>query len=305
MGKALKMAGMEVDVLDQPKMALSRGWDVIIMQRQYDEQIRRNIDLWHKEGQVVLYEIDDLLTAIPDHNPCKEIYADRGHTIDCMLREVDGIVCSTEPLARELSKWNPNVLVVENYMDLDFWRSDVERNGRPTVGWMGGPTHIRDLEEMAGVLDRMDAEITFAGQVPRWFREEWNRVEYFAFEDTPDVLANFDIGLAPIIKGKFNNCKSAIKFMEYALFETPTVASEYGPYARAIKHGDTGYLAKNGKDWIKYLKRLLKDREHRQDMGKRAKEWVVENRSIQNQYEKIADLYYEFAADLQENRKCQ
>ncbi len=300
--RALQMSGVHAEALFTPRMYLTAGWDVIVLQRQYDMEITWNIELWHDNGQTVLYEIDDLLTEIPPHNPAHHVYEQKKKYVLRFLSEVDGLVVSTEPLARQLRKYNPNVLVVKNYMDLDFWRSGRPK-GDTTVGWMGGPTHTYDLELIRGVLDRINARILFAGQKPEWFLEDWAYRRYWPFAATPAVLQELHVGLAPLTKGRFNDCKSAIKYMEYSLMGAATVASDYGPYARTIKHGETGLLAKNPKDWLRYVNRLVKDDALRNEILEAAVSWVRENRSIQAQHENIADRYVEFADEVRHDKR--
>ena len=60
----------------------------------------------------------------------------------------------------------------------------------------------------------------------------------------PALLRDLDVNLAPLAPGsRFNEAKSAIKWLEAALVETPTVATPTEPFREAIDHGDTGLLA--------------------------------------------------------------
>ena len=57
--------------------------------------------------------------------------------------------------------------------------------------------------------------------------------------------------------------KSDLKFIEYALVGMPTMVSDVEPYARTVRHGETGFMAKNEKDWMTYIRRLVDDPELR------------------------------------------
>jgi glycosyltransferase involved in cell wall biosynthesis/SAM-dependent methyltransferase/uncharacterized protein YbaR (Trm112 family) len=87
---------------------------------------------------------------------------------------------------------------------------------------------------------------------------EWRNV--VPAERLPEELARFDINLAPIEVGNpFCEAKSELKFFESALVDVPTIASPTGPFRRAIRHGETGFLASTSAEWRKALAQLLDD----------------------------------------------
>lgn len=92
----------------------------------------------------------------------------------------------------------------------------------------------------------------------------------------------WDIGIAPLTNSKFNQSKSHIKWMEYSMYEIPTVASKVYPYSKdilgikTIEDGVTGILCENG-EWEKKLSMLIEDEELRRKIGKQAKEYVAKN----------------------------
>ena len=68
--------------------------------------------------------------------------------------------------------------------------------------------------------------------------------------ELPDVLRQLDVNLAPLEPGsRFNDAKSAIKWMEAALVATPTIASPSAPFRMRIEPGRTGWLAEDPDDW--------------------------------------------------------
>lgn len=87
---------------------------------------------------------------------------------------------------------------------------------------------------------------------------------------------NFDIGLCPLEDTKFNRCKSCIKFYEYAMVGTCTLASRVSPYREEVN-----YLAKNKyPNWYSKLKNLILDNKLRERITQQQREWVLKNRTI-------------------------
>jgi hypothetical protein len=90
-------------------------------------------------------------------------------------------------------------------------------------------------------------------------------------KDLPREVARFDINLAPLEAGNpFCEAKSELKFFEAAICDIPTIASPTGPYARAIKSGETGFLASNADEWSKALNLLVRNPRSRRRIGRAA-----------------------------------
>jgi glycosyltransferase involved in cell wall biosynthesis len=121
----------------------------------------------------------------------------------------------------------------------------------------GGMFQVR-LEDCA---ERWPGKMAFDAPVPvqkfaKWFRDGFKG----------------QIGLAPIIESDFNAAKSELKWLEYAALKVPTVASNTGPYARTIRHGEDGLLCGSNGAWRNALEALLEDRGLRQKIGLAAHE---------------------------------
>jgi hypothetical protein len=101
-----------------------------------------------------------------------------------------------------------------------------------------------------------------------------NRIEWRNFvphDDLPDEIARFDVNIAPLeVNNRFCEAKSELKFVEAALVEVPTVASPTGPFRRAIRHGENGFLANDAATWDSVLRRLIENPELRSHIGRAA-----------------------------------
>jgi hypothetical protein len=123
---------------------------------------------------------------------------------------------------------------------------------RPDVElWLGG--HLRTGPAVAALGDRL------------------RRLPFLDWRELPGVLRDLDVNLAPLEPGsRFNDAKSAIKWLEAALCATPTIASPTEPFRAAIEDGVTGLLAEEPGQWEIALHRLLDDVELRRAIGTRA-----------------------------------
>ena len=151
------------------------------------------------------------------------------------------------------------------------------------VGYLSGTdTHDHDWASVepvvAAVLDeRPELELWLGGLVrPSAALDRYGprvrRLPMLPWLELPAVLRDLDVNLAPLVLGsRFNEAKSAIKWLEAALTATPTVASATGPFREAIRHGENGFLVTDGAGWRAALDELLDDAGRRAAVGSRAR----------------------------------
>lgn len=98
-------------------------------------------------------------------------------------------------------------------------------------------------------------------------------LEFVPWQRLPDLLATFDVNLAPLEHGNpFCEAKSELKWVEAAAVGVPTVASPTAPFRSAIRHGETGFLASTTQEWVDALRLLATDPVRRQAVGAAAAE---------------------------------
>jgi glycosyltransferase involved in cell wall biosynthesis len=304
--------------------------DVIILQRPSETDFYGLIEETRGKGKKVIYEIDDLLYGVaPENAGAWEFWnPETGHLGRALkiMTMCNAITVTTERLAAEYALVNRNIHVLPNYLDKDQW--EVPKNWTITdwnfyyrkkyddiirIGWAGSASHKVDLEMIAKVLVKIankypQVHFILMGFTPK---DTFGMIPLrgtkcshcgaegqLEIEEGTDLLnypnklksLAFDIGLAPIVENSFNECKSDIKLKEYGALGIPVVASGIKPYSPSLKHGVTGYLATNGKEWFDYLELLIQDRGKREEMGKSAYQFYQEN-TIDRHINEWLDVY--------------
>lgn len=157
------------------------------------------------------------------------------------------------------------------------------RHGPLRIGYFSGTTtHNEDwaMIEPAVIevmLDRPDVRLWIGGYLRTSraldvVRPRVRKLSMMPWQDLQRTLRDVDVNLAPLVPDSvFNEAKSAIKWLEAAMVETPTVASPTQPFVEAIEHGRTGYLAVSGQEWVDALGRLLDDDAERARVGAQAR----------------------------------
>jgi glycosyltransferase involved in cell wall biosynthesis len=271
----------------------AEGWPLIVGQRVDKHDA---LPAWRRLAarSRLVYEIDDDVFNIERVNwQAYGIYS-RAETLDAVAHcaeTADLVTVTTEPLAKVMREYNPNVAVLPNHIPGWVCEHDRPRRQRPVVGWQGGASHGTDIGLVAQPLRR------FLDREPGWdvhllgtdYRPTI-RHEHTRFTPWVNIAQNatayygtidFDIGLAPLAPGAFSESKSAVKALEYAALGIPVVASDVTPYRDFVLHGTTGFLVKYDHEWLKYLGELAADAGLREEMGAKAREharaWVIDD----------------------------
>lgn len=232
----------------------------------------------------------DVIDGIRTQGLTEEVVRGHYERMSAVMGVADLCLASTDELAWHMRRACKPALVLPNGVDhatiaasrlaARRRRASGPGDGLVRIGYAGGSrTHQRDFaicaDAVAAVLRarpecRLIAFRSADGTVPILDMEEFpalhgleGQIEWRNFvplERLPDEMARFDINLAPLeIGNPFCEAKSELKLFEAALVDVPTVASPTGPYRRAIRHGETGFLATTPGQWEDALLRLLDD----------------------------------------------
>lgn len=213
------------------------------------------------------------------------------------------VTCTTELLRQEFLKINPNVSVLPNLIDPQFFMTAemVKRDIR--IGWQGGASHYEDLymvkDHIIEILKTHDnVKFVFFGdsrfqnlfnKAPKDKIEFHNWVSHSVYPYKLGLL-NLDIGICPLVDNQFNRNKSAIKWMEYSAIKVMTLASDVSPYKELIRNNENGMLVKDS-DWTLALGEAIKDVSLRQRIANHAYEDVMENHNANKKANLWIDAY--------------
>jgi glycosyltransferase involved in cell wall biosynthesis len=270
--------------------------DAIVIQRDFPRHADMYFSLiqWAKQNdKPVIYETDDILYNLPMDHPEKKHFQSIEKNIIEAIKDANAVMASTLPLANELRKLNKNAWLLPNYLDDNIWKlkdeSAINNNKQMlAIGYMGGitQTHMPDITFVQNVLIKIlkqyndKVELHFWGVIPEVLLDQNNVI--FHKERFPDYRAfaeyfsnqEMDIFIAPLIENEFNDCKSAIKFLEYSSLAVPGIYSSVFPYREVIDHAKNGFLASSEDDWFDYLHYLIENPEERIQIGLNALDTV-------------------------------
>lgn len=174
--------------------------------------------------------------------------------------------------------------------------------GPVRLGFFSGTqTHDADWASIEPAIarvmaERPDVELRLGGLVEPTdvlaaYSDRIVRLPFMDWRELPAALRDIDVNLAPLTEGSiFNEAKSAIKWLEAALVETPTIASPTLPFRESIVDGETGMLAKGEDEWVRAILQLVDDPMLRDRMGRQAKRAVILDLSPERQGARYLDI---------------
>lgn len=280
------------------------------------------------QGIRVLAEVDDFYLASASQNIFTKKAAQKlkwEDYIDDHARSIcvgDGIIFSTEHL-RDLY-WKalrkmfgksvlPEMFVCRNYVDRKFMPETLpgpRGNGEKLrIGFMGSDSHYWDVELIYPALKYaydQGHEIVFVGINPRYSMikptaaEERQRQHWWDIEFTHIPWSNhfrgvtlpLDIGFAPLVVTQSSLGKSDIKWMEYALSGAACIAQNCLVFNRTAKHGETVLFAASPAEFGHRLMELIGNSELRRRLVENARQYIAENRMIENNQKEWRDAVY-------------
>lgn len=256
------------------------------------------------EGKRISTDFDDFIKVTKDNPHYQEHQVtDALRMLRSFCKFVDQITTTNDYLAERLRKYNPNVKVIPNYMEMDVWKLPIKRhdNGRVRICWVGSITHILDIAMLVNPLKRImddfkdQVEVVFMGDPRARELFEGYPIEIVLgvpFETYPTKLngLGMDIGLCPLRDTRFNRCKSHIKWFENTIAGGATVASPV-VYGDVIKEGIDGYIARNDDEWYEKIADLIRNPDKRLKMWQTAYDRVTTKYALENHVDEWENAY--------------
>lgn len=279
---------------------------IILHRAFYTDQVSWLINYIHRKGGLVIQDIDDLLfepaafsyiDSVDFADPLRtSLYIEEMHLYRNTIEACDAVIVSTDYLAERAKQFNKPVRVHRNAYSMEMlsksekaFKSRRGMDERIVIGYASGTaTHNQDFARIKPALQSImqkfaNAELWLVGPLDPgkdWGRlaDRIHQIKKVPWRELPEVLAKFDINLAPVrIDNPFGQSKSEIKFMEAALVKVPTIANPSDAFKVAIRHQFNGFLANSTREWEQTLEQLIFERKRRLEVGNIAYQDVIQS----------------------------
>ncbi len=194
--------------------------------------------------------------------------------------QVDLVTTPSESIAARFERAGArHVRVIDNYLPGAFGRVRPQGHDGLVIGWHACAEHqldVRALEldrALVRILDaHPDVRVVTLGIDLELGHERCRREEAVPIGDLTQRLADFDVGIVPLVDTTFNRGRSNVKAREYAAAGVPWLASPVGSYAH-LGEEEGGRLVEDGA-WFEALDELIRSSRARRKAAKRAKAWA-------------------------------
>ena len=242
--------------------------------------------LWRQSIVGVKQEGDKLKAAKMDVSALKQFREGLGIC--------DAISTPSRLLCEDYKRYAKKVFFVPNYADLGnpAWTAPKPKHEGVIIGWGGGGTHRQSIRD-SSILPALEiicrkypeVKLMICGN-EQWVKDKVSDMipqeqlifrDWVPNEEWPHTVANFDIGLAPLA-GSYDDRRSWIKCMDYALLGIPFCYSRRPPYKSV--QGGIGVRNKR-KNWVTAMRVLIENGGTREKLSNIGKSWSWRHGNIQ------------------------
>ena len=309
--------------------------DVFIIPRMAGEDMRKNMKKLQNGGKKLVIDHDDFLFNI---QPLMRAYSEFGteevkykmpngdimdlwqngkninlqenierlNGVAKALEQADMVTVTTDILAEAYKKYNPNVVVLPNCIDMNLWKQlPLKReNDEIRLYWGGGDSHYGDWMLMPDVLKAImdkykNVKLVIQGTLfkasikdlpqDRIEHHGWVNIHAYPYKT---AIINPDIAIIPLEDTSFNRCKSNIKWVEMSALGVPCVTSHVSPYKEYAVENNGIFIENNDKDaWIDGISYMIDNVGMRKEFAGNAKKIVAEHFDIKTQYPRWIKAY--------------
>src|SRR3990167_772309 len=269
-----------------------------------------------EQGFRVLVEVDDNYLAMDSGWAKKAGWTRSGDGVHSVERHrkiaasADGIIVTTEHLARAYRKVNPNVYVCRNSIEPDDWYPKAPDDGALRIGWFASMSHRSDgglvgsALEWAGKQDGVEVvlmgvgadrtvHVKEDGETEKITGEVWQELRKVLFSHIPPTndlgayrkhMGCLDVGLAPVRRSISSDARSDLKAIEYAAAGAIPVLSTVPPYDKWTD-GEHCRKASTRQEFLNIVKHLVRNRDETKLLAREAHEYVIRERCIAREAE--------------------
>ncbi len=293
--------------------------DIIVVQRNLFGSVLSAVQHWKARDKILVADFDDAYNLMPSSNGSYRFWHDG------IVNRADGsqdkldpapltqfkwglrlVHAATVPSKRLADDWHnyAEMYYLPNYIDLEKYQN-VRRESHKgiIIGWGGSVSHLQSFMG-SGVMTalqqvcrtRPQVKVMVCGNDKRVFdalpipEEQKILQPWVPYNEWANVLAKFDIGLAPL-HGTFDERRSWIKVLEYMVMKIPWVASE-GPAYQDLR--PYGWLVKNTSGaWERVLLDMVDHLENYKEEASQGPYFFGISQGIDENVDKIIQTYSE------------
>jgi glycosyltransferase involved in cell wall biosynthesis len=306
-----RLAGTDIDYVDVSRSYFARlaavagafRFDVLWIEGEllprWPAAIERLLPLL---GRRFVVDLDDAIFHTYDRHPNAFVRKLLGRKIDVVFNRATTVVVGNEYLAERAGGTETGrVIMVPTTVDHRAYADQKPlAHDKLTFGWIGSPAtehYLRTIaSELEGLCDSLQAQLRLIGIERHGFAYPDVVLKNWSEDTEIEELAACDIGLAPMSDGPWERGKCGLKAIQYMASGIPVLAADVGVLPTIVRHGETGFVYRDGAEFAHYARKLAGDPELRRRMGAAGRERVAKSYSIHGWVDAIGDVLVEAAS---------
>ena len=262
--------------------------DVFVFERMAGAYTVHLIQALKQYGKRVVFEIDDLLTELPNFLAHHRGSPETQQSLKDAIAHADLVTTTTPRLAARLTTLNPQVVCVPNCIkDMPPARAAHGAAFAPKATLIVASSDTVLVDNLIAPLKHIQTKygdqikVVVVGPISQAIEQGGIQFErapvlpYPKFVELLQTLVN-PIGLIPLDDSIFSSCKSPIKYFDYASASIPAICSNVPPYADYVVHQQTGLLVENTTEaWVNAIESLIQSTQQRQALAQAARDYVI------------------------------
>ena len=280
------------DVIDEN----IRHYDIVFIQREAFMTGSSFFERRFKKSKAkIIFDFDDAIwhMDVSQGNRRFSWLKNPGKTVSIIALS-DLVFAGNNYLADFARQFNENVVVIPTTLDTAYHTpvyKQGENKNSVCIGWTGSHTTIKHFELAVPVLktlkEKYGDKIHFKVIGDGSYRNKeldlsgigWN------LENEIKELHEIDIGIMPLPDDEWSKGKCGFKALQYMSLEIPPVISPVGVNTEIVSDGANGYLAEGKEEWVEKISLLIDSPQLRKEMGRKARQTVMERYSVESQKE--------------------
>jgi len=278
---ALKARGIEaeVDELDESflrrrrRLRRAAAFDGVWLQK-------KTLTFWdalalRRRKKRLIYDFDDAIMYKTDPEE-SDPDAIRFRRFRRTVRMADLVIAGNSLLARHAHDAGaPNVVVIPTGLDIRLYTpKQAHRTGGPLrLVWIGSKSTLKQVQPFVHIFEAIGRKAP--GTILRVIADAGLQARHITVENLPwssetegRLIAESDIGIAPLPDTPFTRGKCAFKIVQYMAAALPVIASPVGVNADYVGAGQNGFCATDQAGWLEAFDRLAGDAALRESMGR-------------------------------------
>jgi len=241
-------------------------------------------------GAKVIFDFDDsiwLADTSPGNQKWEWIKSPKKFYTN--IKHAHAVFAGNNYLLQEALKINLHAILVPTTIDtqLHVPKHHLRHKETLCIGWSGSLSTLKHFELLIPVLKRVKEKygdkVRFKLMGEKNYVHPELSIESIAWTENSEVteLNSFDIGLMPLKDDAWARGKCGLKGLSYMACEIPVVMSAVGVNKEIVQHGENGLLANSEEEWLEALSLLIENNALRLQLGKAARETVVQHYSVE------------------------